>query len=173
MMEPPDQRFGKRQAGGTQEKNLDNTFEAGMSMKTKAHRTQCPNKIRLLDLNFRHSTSNRALFCRELLPSHDRLSGHSDFRGSSVASWRYGSKRRRLGSSCAGWKPALHLKFGHHPQLTPFASRCYKGYRRVLEECIGTVGVAQLVERQTVDLDVAGSNPVTHPKRNMRARIAG
>jgi hypothetical protein len=25
------------------------------------------------------------------------------------------------------------------------------------------VGVAQLVERQTVDLDVAGSNPVTHP----------
>ena len=26
------------------------------------------------------------------------------------------------------------------------------------------VGVAQLVERQTVDLDVAGSNPVTHPK---------
>jgi hypothetical protein len=26
-----------------------------------------------------------------------------------------------------------------------------------------TVGVAQLVERQTVDLDVAGSNPVTHP----------
>ena len=27
------------------------------------------------------------------------------------------------------------------------------------------VGVAQLVERQTVDLDVAGSNPVTHPIR--------
>ena len=26
------------------------------------------------------------------------------------------------------------------------------------------VGVAQLVERQTVDLDVAGSNPVTHPR---------
>ena len=25
------------------------------------------------------------------------------------------------------------------------------------------VGVAQLVERQTVALDVAGSNPVTHP----------
>ena len=25
------------------------------------------------------------------------------------------------------------------------------------------MGVAQLVERQTVDLDVAGSNPVTHP----------
>ncbi len=28
-----------------------------------------------------------------------------------------------------------------------------------------TVSVAQLVERQTVDLDVAGSNPVAHPKR--------
>ena len=26
------------------------------------------------------------------------------------------------------------------------------------------VGVAQVVERQTVALDVAGSNPVTHPK---------
>jgi hypothetical protein len=26
------------------------------------------------------------------------------------------------------------------------------------------VSVAQLVERQTVDLDVAGSNPVAHPK---------
>ena len=25
------------------------------------------------------------------------------------------------------------------------------------------MGVAQLVERQTVDLEVAGSNPVTHP----------
>ena len=31
-----------------------------------------------------------------------------------------------------------------------------------------TVGVAQLVERQTVDLDVAGSNPVTHPKQRQR-----
>ena len=29
---------------------------------------------------------------------------------------------------------------------------------------VDTVGVAQLVERQTVDLDVAGSNPVTHPR---------
>ena len=29
------------------------------------------------------------------------------------------------------------------------------------------VGVAQLVERQTVDLDVAGSNPVTHPNREI------
>ena len=67
----------------------------------------------------------------------------------------------------------LDLKLGQYPQLTPFASRCYKRYRRVLEECIGTVGVAQLVERQTVDLDVAGSNPVTHPKRSTRALIAG
>jgi hypothetical protein len=32
------------------------------------------------------------------------------------------------------------------------------------------VGVAQLVERQTVDLDVAGSNPVTHPNHTGCAR---
>ena len=34
------------------------------------------------------------------------------------------------------------------------------------------VGVAQLVERQTVDLDVAGSNPVTHPIFNYLAHLA-
>ena len=42
----------------------------------------------------------------------------------------------------------------------------------MLQKCDGNwpscpavaVGVAQVVERQTVDLDVAGSNPVTHPK---------
>ena len=28
------------------------------------------------------------------------------------------------------------------------------------------LGVAQLVERQTVALDVAGSNPVAHPKKD-------
>ena len=33
---------------------LNNTFEAGMSMKTKERKTQCPKKIRLLGLNFRH-----------------------------------------------------------------------------------------------------------------------
>ena len=33
---------------------LNYTFEAGMSMKTKDHKTQCPNENRLLDLHFRH-----------------------------------------------------------------------------------------------------------------------
>ena len=53
--------------------------------------------------------------------------------------------------------------FGRAPQLTPFAARCYKRNSAIVGAHIGTVGVAQLVERQTVDLDVAGSNPVTHP----------
>ena len=35
------------------------------------------------------------------------------------------------------------------------------------------MGVAQLVERQTVDLDVAGSNPVTHPIFNNLAHLSG
>jgi hypothetical protein len=30
---------------------------------------------------------------------------------------------------------------------------------------LNVVGVAQLVERQTVALNVAGSNPVAHPKK--------
>ncbi len=36
------------------ERILNYTFEAGMSMKTKDHKTQCPNRNRLLGLNFRH-----------------------------------------------------------------------------------------------------------------------
>ena len=42
----------------------------------------------------------------------------------------------------------------------PMLQKC-KGHLRVCPSAM--VGVAQLVERQTVDLDVAGSNPVTHP----------
>ena len=41
-----------------------------------------------------------------------------------------------------------------------------KKYRCFQRSHAEMVGVAQLVERQTVDLDVAGSNPVTHPKQN-------
>ncbi len=51
-------------------------------------------------------------------------------------------------------------------QLTPFAGGCYKRSIAVFSAATEMVGVAQLVERQTVDLDVAGSNPVTHPKQN-------
>ena len=57
-------------------------------MKTKDHKTQCPNKNRLLGLHFRHSTSNRALFCRELLlfaRQFVRPFGFSRFVGRLVA----------------------------------------------------------------------------------------
>ncbi len=37
-----------------QKRIINNTFEAGMSMKTKDHKTQCPKRIRLIVLNFRH-----------------------------------------------------------------------------------------------------------------------
>ncbi len=44
--------------------------------------------------------------------------------------------------------------------LTLNVSGCYKGTKPAAGNA---VSVAQLVERQTVDLDVAGSNPVAHP----------
>ena len=37
-----------------QKRNIKYTFEAGMCMKTKEHKTQCPNRNRHLGLNFRH-----------------------------------------------------------------------------------------------------------------------
>src|SRR5208282_3986408 len=46
----------------------------------------------------------------------------------------------------------------------PSPSNVTKGIRLFSAQRADTVGVAQLVERQTVALDVAGSNPVTHPK---------
>jgi len=41
---------------------LNITFEAGMSMKTKDHKTQCPKRIRHLGLSFRHFTQMEAYF---------------------------------------------------------------------------------------------------------------
>jgi hypothetical protein len=46
--------------------------------------------------------------------------------------------------------------------LTLHGGGCYKGTNAARGKS-STVSVAQLVERQTVDLDVAGSNPVAHP----------
>ncbi len=37
-----------------QKRILKYTFEAGISMKTKEHKTQCPTENRHLGLNFRH-----------------------------------------------------------------------------------------------------------------------
>jgi hypothetical protein len=37
-----------------QKRTINYTFEAGMCMKTKDHKTQCPKRNRLFGLNFRH-----------------------------------------------------------------------------------------------------------------------
>ncbi len=61
-------------------------------------------------------------------------------------------------------------RLAHEPWLTLIGPGCYKRYNSFSPQHADTVGVAQLVERQTVDLDVAGSNPVTHPKRSYSFR---
>ena len=46
--------LGKVRQGALEKKMLNNTFEAGMCMKTKDRKTQCPNRNRLIVPRFRH-----------------------------------------------------------------------------------------------------------------------
>ena len=62
-----------------QKRILNYTFEAGMCMKTKDRKTQCPNKNRLLVLHFRHLRRIERSFCRKLLLLNDNLSDQFGF----------------------------------------------------------------------------------------------
>ena len=46
--------LGKVRQGHWRKKMLNDTFEAGMCMKTKDRKTQCPNRNRLIVPRFRH-----------------------------------------------------------------------------------------------------------------------
>ena len=59
---------------------LNYTFEAGMCMKTKDHKTQCPNRNRHLGLNLRHLRRIEHSFCRQMRISDAICQVHSVFR---------------------------------------------------------------------------------------------
>ena len=71
------------------------TFEAGMCMKTKDRKTQCPKKIRLLGLNFRHFCNNRRPFCPKMQICDDNLLRQSSFLQVSTGAENLG---RRCGA---------------------------------------------------------------------------
>ena len=73
---------------------LNNTFEAGMCMKTKDHKTQCPNTNRLIVLSFRDLCRTDTRSCRKLLLLNDSLSEQTGF--SRISSCIHTLHRRRM-----------------------------------------------------------------------------
>jgi hypothetical protein len=77
-----------RISGGEEKKKMSkNTSEAGMSMKTKEHKTQCPNRNRLIVARFRHLRLTGAHFAEKCRFGTTVCQTHSVFRGLLGASY--------------------------------------------------------------------------------------
>ncbi len=64
-----------------QKRILNYTFEAGMCMKTKDRKTQCPNRNRLIVPRFRHLRRIERYFAENCCFCTTACQVHADFRG--------------------------------------------------------------------------------------------
>ena len=107
--------WGRSGRGHSRKKMLNNTFEAGMCMKTKDHETQCPNKNRLIVPRFRHLRRIERYFAGNLLLLHDRLSGQSRFSADFFVQGHTANRRRisrPVFGRSAGFQPASSRQDG-------------------------------------------------------------